>query len=149
MRWAVGSWQLAGVARAVARSLLAVLLVLGSAFLWIGLPVLGCLLAGELTTTPVGFLFAVLGGVPLSMVVFGFLLHRVNVVYEGLRGRESGRPPRSAWLGSVSGERASHRRAREPRPLLDVAMTASAILALVLLLVWFFFFAHQFLAPMQ
>jgi hypothetical protein len=33
--------------------------------------------------------------------------------------------------------------------LIDVAMTASAVTALVLLLVWFFFLAEMRLAPMQ
>ena len=37
---------------------------------------------------------------------------------------------------------------RAPRPLVDVAMTASAVTALVLLLVWFFFIAEMQLAPM-
>ena len=49
---------------------------------------------------------------------------------------------------SLSEERAGYRRARAPRPLVDVAMTASAVTALVLLLVWFFFIAEMQLAPM-
>ena len=59
------------------------------------------------------------------------------------------RPPsRSAWNVSLSEERAGFRRERAPRPLVDVAMTASAVTALVLLLVWFFFIARMQLAPM-
>jgi hypothetical protein len=125
-------------------AVLAVALVAGSAFLWIGIPPLGFWIAGELTSTTEGFLLAVMGGVPLAMVSFGFLLYRLNAVYEGLHGggrRSSGR--RAAWLVSSSDERGKVRRERAPRALIDVAMTTSAVVAIVLFLVWFFFFAEM------
>ena len=130
--------------RAAAVAALAVAIVAGSAFLWIGVPVLGLWLAGELTSSAQTFLFAALGGIPTAMVACGWLLYRLNAVYEGLRGEE--RAPgsqRSGWLVSLSDERAPHRRARAPRPLIDVAMTVSAVAALVLMVVWFFFIAEQ------
>ena len=142
-RFAERAWE------AVAMGALALFIVLGSGFLWIGIPVLSFWLAGELTTSATGFLFATLGGIPPAMVGFGWLLYRVNGTYESLQG--DGRPAaqgRSAWLVSLSAERAGHRRRREPPRLIDVAMTASAILALVLLLVWFFFLAEMHLAPL-
>ena len=40
-------------------------IVLGSLFLWIGVPVLGMWIAGQVTTSSVGFLFATLGGIPV------------------------------------------------------------------------------------
>jgi hypothetical protein len=136
-------------ARAVA-ALLAVLICLGSAFLWIGIPLGMFLLAGELTSSAQGFLFFVLGGIPFAMIGFGWLLYRLNSIYEGARG---GPPrttaPRSAWLVASSDERNKLRRKRAPRSLIDAAMTTSAFVALVLLLVWFFFFASMHLAPMQ
>ena len=49
---------------------------------------------------------------------------------------------------SLSEERAGVAGAGAPRPLIDVAMTASAVAAMVLMLVWFFFFAEMQLAPM-
>jgi hypothetical protein len=130
--------------RAAAEATLALLIVAGSAFLWIGIPVLGLWLAGELTTTAQGFLFATLGGIPLAMAGFGWLLYRLNGLYESLHGDEpQDGAPRAAWLVSSSDERARERRARAPRTLIDVAMTTSAIVALVLMLVWFFFVAEM------
>jgi len=130
-------------ARATA-ALLAVVIVVGSAFVWIGVPWLGFWLAGQLTASNEGFLFAVLGGVPLAMVGFGWLLYRVNSLYEGARGRERrAAVGRAAWLVSSSDERNKLRRAQAPRSLIDVAMTASAVTAMVLLLVWFFLFAEM------
>jgi hypothetical protein len=138
------------IQQTVAIAVLALAIVLGSAFLWIGIPVLGFWLAGEVTSSQQGYLFAVLGGIPLAMVGSGWLLYRVNAVYESLLGDdqpESG--GRSAWLVSLSDERAKARRSRAPRRLIDVAMTASAVVAMVLMLVWFFFIADTILAPMQ
>jgi hypothetical protein len=135
--------------RAVAMAALAVAIVAGSAFLWIGVPLIGLWLAGELTTTAEGFLFATLGGIPLVMVGFGWLLYRLNGLYEGLHHDDRrGAAPRAAWLVSSSDERGRLRRARAPRSLIDVAMTASAVLALVLLTIWFFFAAEMRLVPL-
>jgi hypothetical protein len=128
---------------ALATAVLAVALVAGSAFLWIGIPLLGFWLAGELTTTTEAFLLAALGGVPLAMVSFGWLLYRLNAVYEGLHGGRRPGGSRAAWLVSSSDERGKVRRARAPRALIDVAMTTSAVVALVLFLIWFFFFAEM------
>ncbi len=130
------------VARAVAVAALAVAIVVGSAFLWIGLPVLGFWLAGELTTTAEAFLLAA-WGVPAAMVAFGWLLYRVNAVYERLHGGDDQPTPRAAWLVSSTDERRGLRRARAPRSLIDVAMATSAVSALVLLVVWFFFLAEM------
>ena len=65
--------------------LLAVAVVLGSAALWIGIPFGGLWLAGELTSTAQGFLFATLGGIPLAMTASAWLLYRVNDLYERSR----------------------------------------------------------------
>jgi hypothetical protein len=137
------------IALRIAAAALAVGIVFGSLFLWIGVPVLGMWIAGQLTTSNVGFLFATLGGIPVTMVATGFLIYRLNGLYEDVRPGERRTPSgRSAWNVSLSEERAGDRRARAPRPLVDVAMTASAVTALVLLLVWFFFLAEMKLAPM-
>ena len=136
------------MSRAVAVAALAAFIVLGSLFLWIGIPV-GLLWAGgQLTSTNTGFLFAALAGIPLAMVGFGWLLYRVNGVYERLQGAEAGSAEHSPWLQSLSAERGGLRRAKAPRRLIDIAMTGSAIVAIVLLLVWFFFLAEMHLAPL-
>jgi hypothetical protein len=137
------------IAIRIAAAALAFAIVFGSLFLWIGVPVLGMWIAGQVTTSSVGFLFASLGGIPLTMVGTGFVIYRLNALYEGMRpGGPRASSPRSAWNVSLSEERAGDRRARAPRPLVDIAMTASAVTALVLLLVWFFFIAEMQLAPM-
>jgi hypothetical protein len=125
---------------------LAVAIVLGSALLWIGIPLLGLWLAGRFTTTAEGFLFATLGGIPLAMVAFGWVLYRVNDLY--LRSRGPDGPPehgRSAWLVSVSDERGRARRDRAPRRLIDVAMTISLSGALIAMVIWFFFLSEMWL----
>jgi hypothetical protein len=142
-----GNWKLE--TRAL-RAVCALAIILGSGMLWIGIPILGFWLAGELTSTAQGYLFVALGGIPPAMVGFGWLLYRLNGIYEGMLGEEAPRAGgRSPWLTSLSAERASFRRRREPRRLIDVAMTASAVIALTLMLVWFFFFAETILSPMQ
>ena len=135
--------------RVAAAAVLGLVVVAGSAFLWIGLPVLGLWLAGELTSTAQGFLFAALGGIPPAMVGFGWVLYRLNALYERLHdGDRQAAAPRAAWLVSSSDERGQLRRARAPRSLIDVAMTASAVAALLLLVIWFFFLAETPLAPL-
>jgi hypothetical protein len=135
-----------GQAASGVRALLAVAIVLGSAALWIGIPFGGLWLAGELTTTAQGFLFATLGGIPLAMTAFAWVLYRVNDLYERSRGPDGadGRR-RSAWLVSSSDERNRLRRARAPRALIDVAMTISATTALILMAIWFFFYSQMWL----
>jgi hypothetical protein len=130
--------------KTLATAALAVTVVAGSAFLWMGVPAIGLWLAGELTTTAEGFLFATLAGIPLAMVCFGWLLYRLNGLYEAMHGDDLQAPPRRAgWLVSSTDERGRMRRARAPRRLIDVAMTVSAVSALVLLVIWFFFLAQM------
>lgn len=127
-------------------ALLAVSIVLGSAALWIGIPFGGLWLAGELTTTAQGFLFATLGGIPLAMTAAAWLLYRVNDLYERSRGPQNGGGRRrSAWLVASSDERSRARRDRAPRSLIDVAMTLSATTALILMAIWFFFYSQMWL----
>jgi hypothetical protein len=134
----------------VAAAAIAVTLVLGSLGVWLGLPLLGLWAAAQITSDPQGFLFAVLLGVPVSMVGCGWLLYRLGDVYERLqRGPAavaSARP--AAWLVASSDERRSLRHARGPRPLIDVAMTMSATVALLVMAIWFFFFAGNPTVPL-
>ena len=127
-------------------AVLAAAIVIGSAVLWIGIPFAGLWLAGEFTTTAEGFLFATLGGIPVAMVAFGWVLYRINALYLRWRGPDEneGRA-RSAWLVSLSDERGRSRRARAPRQLIDVAMTVSLTVALVLMVIWFFFLSQMWL----
>jgi hypothetical protein len=125
---------------------LAAAIVVGSAVVWIGIPFAGLWLAGHFTSNAQDFLFIVLIGVPTAMVVFGWVLYRVNALYMRWRGPYEGDGRgHSAWLVSLSDERARSRRERAPRPLIDVAMTTSLGVALVLMTIWFFFFSKLWL----
>ena len=55
-------------------------------------------------------------------------------------------PP--SWRSSLGEERASDRRRKGGRPLIDISMTASAVTALVVMAIWFFFYATSTLAPL-
>lgn len=122
----------------LAATLLAVAIVAGSAFVWIGIPAGFVWLSSKVTRTLPQALAIMLVACPLTMVVFGVLLSKLNSAY--LRARHSHPDQlRAAWLGSLSGGRSP----RRPAALLEVSMTLSATIALVALLVWFFFFAHS------
>jgi hypothetical protein len=129
------------ILEATALALLAFVIVAGSAFTWIGIPLTWMWAAGRITTEPQHFLLLVLCAIPTSMVVFGFLLYRVSRFYEMLHGPRGGAPQRTAWLRSSSD--APRGREPAPRQLIDTAMIASAWAAVVLIAVWFFLFAEM------
>ena len=127
---------------------LAVVIVLGSALVWIGVPVAGLWLAGRITTDPLRFVMFSLLAIPSTMVALGWVLYRAGAQYERLRGteRRSSSPP--SWRSSLGEERASDRRRKGGRTLIDISMTASAVTALVVMAIWFFFYATSTLAPL-
>jgi hypothetical protein len=110
---------------------------------WIGLPLLDLKAIGAITARPSQVVILAIGAIPISMVGFGWLLYRINGLYEELRGVEPRQDlAHTTWLRSVSDDR---RRRRAPRRLIDIAMTASAWTAVVLMAVWFFAFAEMHL----
>jgi hypothetical protein len=126
---------------------LAVVIVLGSLVLWVGVPFGGLWVAGQVTTDALGAVLFALVAVPAAMVAVGWLLYRANGRYEALRGTERRAPSPPAWRSSLGEERATERRRRGGRPLIDIAMTVSAVTAVLVLFVWFFFFAELPLSP--
>src|SRR5204863_311604 len=90
-----------------------------------------------------------LWGSVVKTTLFGAIIAIVSC-YKGMTasGGAAG-VGRASWLVASSDERNKARRARAPRRLIDLAMTISAVTALVLMLVWFFFFAHMFLVSWQ
>jgi hypothetical protein len=127
---------------------LATVIVLGSLSLWIGVPVGGLWLAGHVTSDALTAVLFALIAIPLSMAVVGWGLYRANASYEALHGGPARRRSPPAWRTSLGEERASTRRQAGGRSLIDVAMTVSASAALVVLTVWFFFYAELPLTPM-
>ena len=135
-------------ARKLMTAVLALVIVLGSLLLWVGVPVAGFWVAGQLFSKSTHVMMFALLAIPITMIGVGFGLYRVNGLYMSLRD-EGGRPaPRSGWLVSETDERRSARLKRGGRQLIDVAMTASIVIALVLMVFWFFFAAEMRLAPL-
>lgn len=126
-------------------ALLATSIVIGSGLLWIGIPVGTFWLAARVTSDSVrGVLFSLLV-IPTAMAGGAFCLYRVNARFEQVLGKDPGprRPP--SWRGSLGEGRGSSR----PLRLIDVAMTASALIALVLFLVWYFGSPDLWLPPLS
>ena len=133
------------IARAVAEKpaafFLIVLMAIGSVFLWLVIPIGWIWVASHTvkTTQPtLGPYLLILFGVPISMVVVGKLLYKLNGVYERLTGRTSEVKMQLPWHRSLRGERTPNRRTT----VLEFVMIWSVSIALVCFAVWFFFFAH-------
>ena len=110
--------------------------------MWIGIPLFWIWIAGQLISEyPSIYMFA-LAACPMTMIVWGWALYRINAIYLELTPPPADAPgiQRSAWLGSLSGERKPRRRQAS---LLDVSMIISVIIALTAMAVWFFAFAHN------
>jgi hypothetical protein len=132
----------------IAAASLGVVIVVGSLLLWVGVPVAGFWVAGRITTDALRAVMFALLAVPAAMVALGWVLYRVSARYEALRGTERRGASPPAWRSSLGEERATERRRRGGRPLIDVAMTVSAVTAMLVLFVWFFFFAEFRLSPL-
>ena len=124
------------------RAALAFVIVVGSLITWIGIPLFWVWLAGQLIDEYPSIYLLALAACPVTMVLWGWLLYRVNAIYLELSPPPEDAPgiQRSAWLGSLSGDRRPRRRAAT---LLDVSVIASVIVALTAMAVWFFVFAHN------
>jgi hypothetical protein len=126
---------------------LALVIVVGSALVWIGVPVAGFWVAARVAPDGLTAVLSALIAIPVAMAAMGWLLAHVSARYESLRGGGARRRGPPAWRVSLSEERAVERRRAAGRPLIDVAMTVSAIAALIVLTIWFFFFAELRLSP--
>jgi hypothetical protein len=127
----------------VVRAALAVAIVLGSLAMWVGIPAFWIWVAGQLIAEYPSIYMLSLALCPLTMILWGWALYRLNAVYLHMQPPPEDAPgaQRSAWLGSLSAERQPRR--RQPT-LLDVSMIVSVIIALSAMAVWFFAFAHNF-----
>jgi hypothetical protein len=126
----------------VYRAALATVIVLGSLITWIGIPALWVWGTAQLYQDYPSIYIAALAGCPLTMIVWGFALSRINRRYMELAPPSPDAPgvQRPAWLGSLSGAR---RPVRRQASLLDVSMIVSVIIALTAMAIWFFAFAHN------
>ena len=113
----------------------------GSMALWVLVPFGSLWLASHVSDSASTVMLTVLIVCPIAMLVSGLLLGMIYRTYLRLFADEAPRRDRSAWLGSLSGDR---RAKREPRPVLDTCMTVSALTAIVLLITWFLFLAENY-----
>ena len=128
--------------QAVYRTALACVIVVGSLLFWVGIPLFWIWVAGQLTEEYPSIYLLAAAACPLTMIGWGWILYRVNLIYVELAPPPPDAPgtQRSAWLGSLSDNRTPKRR---QSTLLDVSMIVSVIIALTALAVWFFAFAHS------
>jgi hypothetical protein len=118
---------------------LAVSIFVGSLALWVAVPFGSLWLASLIGDDAQTVVFAALFICPVGMLLCGLGLAGLYRAYLRVSHVDASRD-RSAWLGSLSGDR---RPKRGRRPVLDFSLTFSAATAIVLLLVWFFLFAEN------
>jgi len=119
---------------------LILLMAIGSVFLWIGIPVGWLFLASRMVKTSqptLGPYLLVIFGIPVTMVIVGKLLFKLDNVYSSLTGQASEVQFRPPWLKSMRGERDTGRRLT----VLEMTMIISVSLALLAFGAWFFLFA--------
>ncbi|MCW3010928.1 MAG: hypothetical protein JWO90_1332 [Solirubrobacterales bacterium] len=117
------------------------LMALGSLLLWLGVPVAWIYLASQLVESSqpsMGPYVMVLVGIPVTMVVVGKLLSKLNRVYGQVTHTTPEVRVRAPWHKSMRDGRDSG----HPRTVLDVVMVLSVSLALTCFGVWFLLFAE-------
>jgi hypothetical protein len=130
----------AAVLKKPAALLLILGMVLGSIFLWIGIPaawIYGVSQMVDTTQPQIGPYLAIIVGVPATMAIFGRFLYKMNQVYERVTGQTSEVRVQLPWHRSMRGERGSGRRTN----VLEFVMICSVGLCLLVFGIWFLFFA--------
>jgi hypothetical protein len=128
------------VATVPVAGLLILLMAAGSVILWIGIPVGWLYLASQLVDSSqptLGPYVLVIVGIPVTMVIFGKFLFKLDRVFERVTGRESVTDFRPPWLKSMRGERESSRQLT----VLEGVMIVSVTLAVLAFGLWFALFA--------
>jgi len=119
---------------------LVIAIFLGSLSLWVVVPFGSLFIASKIGNDAQTVVFAALFICPIAMLACGLGLSWLYTQYLRVSGSRPTRD-RSAWLGSLSGDR---KKQRGRRPILDTSLTISAGTAIVLLLVWFLFLAENY-----
>jgi hypothetical protein len=113
---------------------------LGSLALWVVVPFGSLWIASLLGDDAQTVVLSALIICPVAMLACGLGLSALYSAYLRVSQAQPSRE-RTAWLGSLSGDRKPK---RGRRPVLDFSLTFSAATAIVLLLVWFFFLAENY-----
>jgi hypothetical protein len=128
-----------GLARRALEALLVLLIFLGGLVLWLGIPAAWIWIASQLVEDYPSIYAVALVACPSTMAGWGWVLYRLYALYVDLHGVPEERR-QTAWLKSLSGERGR----RRPRTVLELSMTFSVTVALLTMMIWFFFFAHNY-----
>lgn len=115
-------------------------MAVGSAAMWVGLPIALVYAASKLSSSSqptMGPLLLVLLGLPLGMWLIAKGLGALDRTYGRVTGAVARGPERASWLKSMRGERESTHR----QSVLDVVMIVSVLVCVALLAVWFLLFA--------
>ena len=119
---------------------LIVLMALGSAMMWIGLPIGLVFIASRVADSPqpsLGPYLIVLIGLPIGMTLVGKWLASLDRRYDALSGALDEGPRRASWMRSMRDERTPQPR----RSVLSTVMVLSVRACLLVLAIWFFAFA--------
>lgn len=138
---AVAEGRPAGGSRFAAGGIVA-LMALGSAVMWVGVPVGWLWIASQLmdgVNTTLGPIVLVAIGVPATMVVMAIGLIHLDHAYSSLTGYDPQHRPKIPvpWQTSMRDDRNIQRRTT----VLGVVMSVSAAIAWVAFGIWFLFFA--------
>jgi hypothetical protein len=130
-----------GVGRRAVGVFLVVVMALGSALMWLGMPVGWLWLASHLqkgANPTLGPYLLVAFGVPISMAIIGKLLGDLDRRYARVMRADTEKVrAQLPWMKSLRGERESPHR----RTVLDVVMIVSVTIAWAVFAIWFFAFA--------
>lgn len=121
---------------------LILLMAVGSVFLWIGIPVGWLYLASRMVNTSqptLGPYLLVIFGIPITMVIVGKLLFKLDSVYQHVTGQASEVQFRAPWLKSMRGEREGT--GGRKLTVLEMTMVVSVSIAVTAFGIWFFLFA--------
>jgi hypothetical protein len=118
------------------------LMAIGSALMWLGVPVGWLWLASHLqkgANPSLGPYLLVAFGIPISMAIIGKLLGDLDRTYARVTRHDpnAGMRIQLPWLKSMRGERESGKR----RTVLDTVMIVSVAIAWIAFAIWFFGFA--------
>lgn len=138
-----GGTRLRGVIATVMRRpvalLLILLMVVGSVFLWIGVPFLWIYGVSHMVKTSqptLGPYLIILVAMPISMWIVGKVLFRLNHLYTRVTGQSYQVRVQLPWHRSLRDQNMPRR-----ATVLEVVMIGSVSVALLAFGIWFFFFA--------
>jgi len=112
--------------------------------IWTGAPLLAVWIGSRVVPQSglsMGAVFIVMLVLVVAVVLLVLALTRVNAAYDQLTGRPAEVRRVSPWLRSMRAERSSFAEQRRVVTPLERIVTASVVLAVLAMEVWFFFFA--------